>query len=396
MDSYFWMLPEVEQLLGMTGMHVVRIDSCTVGTPYQQPMLWATTNAELEGGANKCFHPEPHVEEVSKDKLRQSCPLPELIAEKITNSWIRTAQGSAKVLEATRAVARYLLGHVFEDEEASMFGEELRAAGAYMVSQVRGGRVSVCSLEALEKLKDRPMTPGTPGGNPIEVFKPLTGGRNQYDREAIRQLQLADPEYGSVMLALAANQELAKAGSTCDDAAIYKELKKKLNEKGSVGKKAEQAVRQMSHFNVENGMLYREVLDPRDNAYCQRLVVPEGGLRSFHFNGRRYRLTLKRSILLLYHDSETIGGHPGAKDTLAKIAESFWWPGLEHDVKRWVATCSTCRMIKPTPALTTEQRMELHDRPFRVLFIDTVGPIRPQDGPYRYIAHAECPFSRFT
>ena len=55
----------------------------------------------------------------------------------------------------------------------------------------------------------------------------------------------------------------------------------------------------------------------------------------------------------------------------------------------------TCRMVKPAPALTAPQRMELHDRPFRVLFIDTVGPITPRDGKYAYIAHAECPFSRW-
>ncbi len=53
-------------------------------------------------------------------------------------------------------------------------------------------------------------------------------------------------------------------------------------------------------------------------------------------------------------------------------------------------------MCKPTPALTAEQRAELHDRPFRTLFIDTMGPINPPDGKFRYIAHAECPFSRFV
>jgi len=53
-------------------------------------------------------------------------------------------------------------------------------------------------------------------------------------------------------------------------------------------------------------------------------------------------------------------------------------------------------MTKPVPALTAQQRTELHDRPFRTLFIDTVGPISPADGDFKYIAHAECPFSRFV
>jgi len=91
-----------------------------------------------------------------------------------------------------------------------------------------------------------------------------------------------------------------------------------------------------------------------------------------------------------------IGAHPGVRDTLAKLSDVFWWPGMEHEVRRWVATCAICRLVKPTPALTAEQRMELHDRPFRVLYIDSIGPIRPADGEYRYIAHVECPYSRFV
>jgi len=45
--------------------------------------------------------------------------------------------------------------------------------------------------------------------------------------------------------------------------------------------------------------------------------------------------------------------------------------------------------------MSTTQRMELYERPFRVIFIDTIGPIHPADGEYLYLAHAECPFSRF-
>ena len=55
----------------------------------------------------------------------------------------------------------------------------------------------------------------------------------------------------------------------------------------------------------------------------------------------------------------------------------------------------TRRMVKPAPALTAPQRMELYDRPFRVLCVDTVGPSSPRCGEHAYIAHAECPFMRW-
>ncbi len=96
------------------------------------------------------------------------------------------------------------------------------------------------------------------------------------------------------------------------------------------------------------------------------------------------------------HDSETIGGHPGTRDTLARVSDVFWWLGLEHDVRGWCATCHVCRMTKPVPAFTAELRSELYDGPFRTLFIDTMGPISPSDGDFRYIANAECPLSRFA
>ena len=47
--------------------------------------------------------------------------------------------------------------------------------------------------------------------------------------------------------------------------------------------------------------------DETDNAQVERCVIPAGGRRAFIFNGRHYRLTLRRTMLLLYHDSETMG-----------------------------------------------------------------------------------------
>ena len=42
-------------------------------------------------------------------------------------------------------------------------------------------------------------------------------------------------------------------------------------------------------------------------------------MRSFYFNGRRYRLTLRRQLLLYFHDGEAMGAHSPIKETLAKL-----------------------------------------------------------------------------
>ena len=72
-------------------------------------------------------------------------------------------------------------------------------------------------------------------------------------------------------------------------------------------------------------------------------MIPRGGLRSFFYNGRRYRLTLRRSLLLYHHDSETYGGHADVRGTVSKLKEHVWWPGLDKDAARWVGTCPFCK-----------------------------------------------------
>ena len=50
------------------------------------------------------------------------------------------------------------------------------------------------------------------------------------------------------------------------------------------------------------------------------------------------------------------------------------------------------------PSLTVEQRSALYSRPFRVIVVDTVGPIKPAVGPQKlkYIFHASCPFTNYA
>jgi hypothetical protein len=159
--------------------------------------------------------------------------------------------------------------------------------------------------------------------------------------------------------------------------------------------RADIAVREMGKYTFDK-LLYREVFDPQTKTFASKAVVPSGGLRSFRYNGRRYRLSMRKSLLLLYHDGEAAGAHTSEESTTAKLQSMFWWPGLSDDVAKWVASCPTCRLVRPQKGLTAEQRMELFDRPFKVLFIDALGPIQPA-GPLDevYILHAECPFTHW-
>jgi hypothetical protein len=57
-------------------------------------------------------------------------------------------------------------------------------------------------------------------------------------------------------------------------------------------------------------------------------------------------MTERRTILSHYHDNRT-SAHLGLRKTLAKIRQGYYWPGLQKDVKLYVAGCSFCSQKKP-------------------------------------------------
>ena len=89
-----------------------------------------------------------------------------------------------------------------------------------------------------------------------------------------------------------------------------------------------------------------------------------------------------------------MGVHSSIRETFAKLRQVCWWPSVDKGVAGWVGGCSSCRLLKLSKALSTAQRTELHNRPFRVLFVDAVGPISPEDEGMGVLLHAEDPFTR--
>lgn len=55
---------------------------------------------------------------------------------------------------------------------------------------------------------------------------------------------------------------------------------------------------------------------------------------------------LRQAVLTLAHDS-IMAGHQGIRRTVAKVAEHFFWPGLQSEVKRYVKSCDICQMTFP-------------------------------------------------
>src|SRR3954470_19263480 len=50
----------------------------------------------------------------------------------------------------------------------------------------------------------------------------------------------------------------------------------------------------------------------------------------------------KAEIIKLGHD-HPLAGHMGQKNTYYKLQHEVWWPGMQHDITRYVQQCDICQ-----------------------------------------------------
>jgi hypothetical protein len=65
---------------------------------------------------------------------------------------------------------------------------------------------------------------------------------------------------------------------------------------------------------------------------------------------------LRQVIVRNAHDTPT-AGHPGRDETLRKVQERYWWPGMKEWIADYVKGCATCQQAK---ILTHRHRVPLY------------------------------------
>ena len=75
-----------------------------------------------------------------------------------------------------------------------------------------------------------------------------------------------------------------------------------------------------------NGLIYRHF---KKNAKVSlQLVVPS---------------CLKHSVISLAHESRKVVNHVGRKETISKVLDEFYWPGVCGEVAQFCRSCATCQ-----------------------------------------------------
>ena len=108
-------------------------------------------------------------------------------------------------------------------------------------------------------------------------------------------------------------------------------------------------------FFTTKGILYRRYCGKQNTDNLIQLVVPN---------------ELREKVVSLAHDTLLVV-HRGAGETLTRVQQEFYWPGIREYVTRYVTSCDLCQRN------VSKGKLPLIDTPFCVICVDIIGPISP-------------------
>lgn len=137
-------------------------------------------------------------------------------------------------------------------------------------------------------------------------------------------------------------------------------------------------------FKVKNGKVYKFInfghptFDEEDD---WKLVIPK---------------SLRKTVLYQCHDDPS-SGHLGIFKTQKRVANSYFWPGMNTDIARYVRACEICKAQKPEQQMPFGQmRPRLISRPWEVISTDFVGPLPLSRNRNRFILVISDLFTKYS
>jgi transposase InsO family protein len=137
---------------------------------------------------------------------------------------------------------------------------------------------------------------------------------------------------------------------------------------------------QWDALEIDDGMLFRRKKQKNGSSILQAIVP----------------FSERRTLLGQYHDERT-SAHLGVKKTLAKIKRKYYWPGLQKDVKSYIAGCEKCQRRKP-PNKTKKAPMQVvtSGSPMERIATDILGELPKSNNGNRYILVVSDYFTKWT
>src|SRR3954466_2629492 len=102
----------------------------------------------------------------------------------------------------------------------------------------------------------------------------------------------------------------------------------------------------------------------------------------------------KNDIIKLAHD-HPLSGHMGRDNTIFRLQEAAWWPGMRDDIIDYIKRCDTCQKRSKNKDTTSAQSAHITGQPFIHIGIDVMGPLPITTTGKRYIILAVDFFTKY-
>jgi Integrase zinc binding domain len=104
---------------------------------------------------------------------------------------------------------------------------------------------------------------------------------------------------------------------------------------------------------------------------------------------------LEARVPMILREAHDNGGHWGADATIAKLKRHCYWPNLSTDAQQYVRSCLPCARHGTALRGTTLHPIRAY-RPFLLMGMDFIGPLRETPRKNRFILHIVDYFSRYS
>eukprot|EP00914_Ancora_sagittata_P017044 GHVO01033665.1.p1 GENE.GHVO01033665.1~~GHVO01033665.1.p1 ORF type:complete len:417 (+),score=15.99 GHVO01033665.1:732-1982(+) len=136
-----------------------------------------------------------------------------------------------------------------------------------------------------------------------------------------------------------------------------------------------------------------EIEGKRSIPLCTLSTV-DGLYRHIHNHRIYVPPSLRNRICFFYHCGR-FSGHSGVVRTDSRIKKTFWWPGIREDLETFIGKCLPCmRRRLPAPPHGNAQSV-VADRPYAILAIDHIGPIKDHNGRPQHLFTMMDMFTRY-
>ena len=124
-------------------------------------------------------------------------------------------------------------------------------------------------------------------------------------------------------------------------------------------------------FMIKKGLLYRRYRGDSVSSEIKQLMVPT---------------ELRGKVLQIGH-ATPMAGHLGVKKTYDRISTSFYWPGVQKDVRNFCRSCEVCQKMEPAGRTMKVPlaKMPVVFEPFSKVAVDIIGPMKLSSQKFRYV-----------